>query len=364
MNEGRKLSITLLSGCLGLRGTTILTRNLGRALIQRGHAVEVLCAGGGLVPEFEKAQVPLVIVEALRDGHLGFWVTRRVAARLRGSHAQILHVQSPEVADLGARVATRVKLPYFLTVDSLLDPAQPLPFARKWLRGIIALSETVREHLVNEMKVPKSLISVLPSGVDVDRIREAAPFAGEGVPVVGSLGPLEPGSGHDLFLRAAKDLLDSGLEIQFLVLGEGPEGDNLRKLAGELAITKNLVFLPDPAKYYSILSSVDLLVVPSPTVGLATTLLPEGMAHGKPVIAAAVGEVPQFVREGETGCLVPKGDAGAIRDRIRELLAQPERTREMGKRARRQIEESCTAESMVTGFLELYEHALASASTV
>lgn len=358
MTEGRKLNISLLAGSLGLRGSTIDARNLGRSLLQRGHAVEVLCAGGSMVPDFEKAQVPVVIVESLRDGHLDFWVTRRVAARLRTSQAHLLHVQSPEVANLGARVATRVKLPYFLTIQTLLDPAAPLPYARKWLRAILAVNETIREHLVNEMKIPKALIRVVTPGTDLDRIRETPPFAGEGSPVIGSLGPLEPGSGHDVFLLAAKELLDAGQEAQFLVLGEGAAGDDLRKLAGDLGITKNVVFLPDAAKYYSILSTVDVLVLPATNAGLSTTLLAEGMAYGKPTIVSAVGEVYQFVREGETGCLVPKGEPGAIRDRIRGFLAAPMEARAMGARARRQVEDSRSLETMAQETLDLYAASL------
>jgi len=345
---------------LDLRGSTIYTLNLASRLAALGHGVRLFCGGGRLLPEFERAQVPVVVFPGLGDAS-DLFLTRRIARKVREKLPALIHAQSPASAETAASVAKATGLPYVLSVHSPLEN-QRLHVSSKFLRGILVSSESVRESLVNETRVKKDLIRVILPGVDVVRLKESPPFAGEGAPVIGILGPLENVRGHDTFLDAARLILVPYPEAQFLVIGEGPEEDRLRKKTTELGIQKNVTFIPDPENYLGVLSKVDLILMPFQQIGLGNTVL-EAMACGKPVVASSVGGVYYVIREEETGLLRPKNDPPAFADAVVSLLNDRQKARRIGHAARLHVEQNFTAERMTDETLDAYQKALESGAT-
>jgi glycosyltransferase involved in cell wall biosynthesis len=107
----------------------------------------------------------------------------------------------------------------------------------------------------------------------------------------------------------------------------------------------------------SLLPLMDLFVLPSLYEGFGIAIL-EAMAAGRPVVATAVGGIPEVVVHGETGLLVPPGDPVALADALHELLAHPERARALGARGRERAREKFRIESIVRQHEALYEACL------
>ncbi|NUN48703.1 MAG: glycosyltransferase family 4 protein [Candidatus Brocadiae bacterium] len=348
------MDIVLLGRKLDVRGSTLYAVNLGIQLLARGHSVRMLCGGGQLLPEFERAGIPVVVFPGLGDSS-DLFLTRKLARKVREKPASLLHVIAPSAAANGASLARAVGLPYLVSVQAPVDGA--LPTNARYLRGVIVSSETVRESLVNHTRLKKDLIRVILPGADVKRLKESPPFPGEGAPVIAILGPMEPGRGHDTFLDAAKLVLAQRADAQFLVVGEGPEEDALRKKTKDLGIQKNVIFSPDPENTYGVLAGIDILLMPFQQDGLGNAVI-EAMACGKPVIASGLGGVYYVIREEETGLLRPKNDAAAFADAVLALIRDREKARRIGHAARLHVEQNFNAERMAAETLDAYREAL------
>ena len=352
------MEILLIGRGLELRGSTIYTLNLATQLAARGQAVRLFCGGGRMLPQFERAGISTVVFPGLGDAS-DLFLTRRLARRARERLPAVMHAMSPSAAPITANVAKAAGVPYFVTVHSPIEGG--LKTSAKWLRGILVASESVRESLVNETRVKKDIIRVVMPGVDVKRLKEAPPFPGDGAPVFGILGPLEAARGHEVFLDTAKLVLAIVPDAQFLVVGEGPDEERLRKKTAELGIQKNVTFLPDVEDYYNIISKVDVFLMPFQQIGLGNTVL-EAMACGKPVIASSVGGIYYVIKEDETGLLRPRGDAPAFCEAALKLLRDRAKARRIGHAARLVVEQQFTAERMAGETLDAYTRALEAAA--
>jgi len=254
-------------------------------------------------------------------------------------------------------LARTFRRPYVVTIHQRLNGCSLLRRRHSWLRGIIAVSQPVRESLVNHAAVPKEWIKQIYNGVDLQKY-EIVPFrVNAPVPVVGSIGPLTPTKGQEYFLRAMREILDTGRRTLFFIAGDGPEDRRLRKLAKELDVEKHVTFISGVGDHRPVLAAADAFVMPSIEEGLGFAVL-EAMAMGKPVVASATGGMYEVVRDEETGYLVPRADAHAMAEAVCRLLADAERARELGMRARRVVEEKFGLERPLRQIIELYKSAV------
>ncbi|MEK7448963.1 MAG: glycosyltransferase family 4 protein [Planctomycetota bacterium] len=352
----RCLKVILLTDELAYRGSGLYTLNLAEGLQQLGHRIKIICAGGPLSEEFKKLKIEVTSFEAINHWTNDLFLSAHLADEIKSAQADILHIQKIRLAGLGAAIAAKSQIPYFITVQNTLNIPHRLKLASKFIRGIIAVTEEIREHLVNETKVPRELVQLIHAGVNYRRIKENVSSSPEQIKrdsVVAILGPLETWRGHQYFLKAAREILAAGYKVKFLIIGEGETEPELRKLVATLGIRDSVIFIPDITKYYLILPTVDIFVLPYLQMGMGLSLL-EAMACGRPVIASSVGESYHFIKENETGFLVPPKNHEAIKEKIVELLNDKILALEVGLRARRFVEENFSAEKMTQKINELY----------
>ncbi|HET6279098.1 MAG TPA: glycosyltransferase family 4 protein, partial [Candidatus Polarisedimenticolia bacterium] len=107
-----------------------------------------------------------------------------------------------------------------------------------------------------------------------------------------------------------------------------------------------------------LMEGFDLFVQPSLWEGFGVTLL-EAMAAGLPIVASRVGGIPEIVRDGETGCLVPPGDADALAEECLRLLHHPDLAARMGDAGRTRLEEQFGIDRLVGETATLYRELLA-----
>jgi glycosyltransferase involved in cell wall biosynthesis len=163
--------------------------------------------------------------------------------------------------------------------------------------------------------------------------------------------------GVDLFVRAAAQVAGTISHVRFVVVGDGPDREELEALIDHLRLRPFLSMLGRrndmPAQY----ASFDLLVSSSRKEGLPIAIL-EGMAAGLPLIATNVGDVPSVVRNGETGILLLPGDPAALASAIVDLLRDREKRRCLGSAARQLVEREYSAERMANEYLDTYKAAV------
>jgi glycosyltransferase involved in cell wall biosynthesis len=140
--------------------------------------------------------------------------------------------------------------------------------------------------------------------------------------------------------------------LTLLIAGDGEERDRLRSRARNLGLDPARIrFLGHRDDVPDLLGACDLFVLPSHTEGLPLSVL-EAMSHGLPVVATAVGGVPEAL--GDTGLLAPARDAGALAERMERLARAPELRRRLGDAARRRALEEFSFASMAARYEALY----------
>ena len=224
-----------------------------------------------------------------------------------------------------------LKKPVIITArgsDLNLLPHHPIPRrliqrAAQRAAHLITVSGALKEVLV-QLGADANKITVLRNGVDLtlfqptEREKTRRQLALTTHPLLVSVGNLVPGKGHDLVIRAIEPLEP----FQLLIIGSGPEQQNLERLVQQLNLDQRVQFkthLPQAelAKYYS---AADALVLASASEGWANVLL-ESLACGTPVISTAVGGSPELITAPEAGRLVQERTPQALTQAIQDLFA-------------------------------------------
>jgi glycosyltransferase involved in cell wall biosynthesis len=350
--------ILLLSAPLTLRGTSLYTVSLARELKLRGHKVAVMTPGGILEGTLEEQDVPVIHAPA----HGKFWrdvlYVRVLAEKARAFEPELVHSQSHPLAAIGSLVAAQLDVPDVLTIHSPV--AAPLRLPPHATTRAIAVSEDVRQALVTVGRFPRERIDVVPNGVSASLSsleRDGEPTVVAALPIVGTVSRFERGRGLEHFLHAAKAVLDAGEKAHFLVVGEGPQERELRKLAQKLGLTGKLTFALPRARIGDLFRPIDVYVSVGESEGHGIFIL-SAMAEARAVVCTSVGGVLSFVRDGENGLLVPKGDVAELATRIRGLLQAPEERRRLGNAALHDVREQFPLHPMVEETVATYERSM------
>lgn len=226
--------------------------------------------------------------------------------------------------------------------------------------GFVAVAESHAKYLAEHEGCPPERIFVIPNGVDVRkfhpglsncRLRDELGLEPD-KPVAAIVAALRPEKNHSLFLDAARLVLSRRGDARFLIVGDGNERIKLERLAGKWGLSDAVRFLGTRSDVPDLLSLTDVVVLSSHMEASPVSLL-EGMACEKPVVATAVGSVPENVIDGVNGYQVPPGDADAMAARILELFEDPQRARTMGRRGREHVVAHASVERMVRGYEEM-----------
>jgi N-acetyl-alpha-D-glucosaminyl L-malate synthase BshA len=144
---------------------------------------------------------------------------------------------------------------------------------------------------------------------------------------------------------------------KLLLVGEGPERLFVQQLVKELKLVEDVVFLGELDNLEEILNCADLVVLPSEQESFGLTAL-EAHACSVPVIAAAVGGLPEVVVDGETGFLLPVGDIQGMSKKALSLLTDRELDRAFRKCARKRALEAFDSKMIIPQYEALYEDVL------
>jgi glycosyltransferase involved in cell wall biosynthesis len=227
---------------------------------------------------------------------------------------------------------------------------------------IVTLSPALKADLVAMRIAPAGKIDVVPLGMNLGPLLDCAPRRGElrselGIrpsqPLIGIVGRLVPIKNHRLFLEAARSMVNSGNPAHFAVVGDGELRESLRALADGMGIADRVHFLSWRQDMPPVYAALDALALTSDNEGTPVAVI-EAMAAGVPVAATAVGGVPDVIRNGETGWLVPPGDAPALHRAWLEILRRDDRVEAVILRARREVLDRFGQEQMITTMADLY----------
>lgn len=172
------------------------------------------------------------------------------------------------------------------------------------------------------------------------------------------VGRFAPQKNHLLLIEAFALAVKEYPTMQLWLVGDGPLQPAVERLVKEKGLEEKVLFLGIRDDVPKLLADSDVFILPSDWEGVPLTVL-EAMAAGKPVIATAVGGVPELVEDGATGVLVPPRDPEALAQGILRLVKDPDLRRRMGKAARERALEhfdiSRTAREYEALYLKLFK---------
>jgi glycosyltransferase involved in cell wall biosynthesis len=228
--------------------------------------------------------------------------------------------------------------------------------------AFIAVAPSHGRYLAEHEGCPARKVRVIPNGVDTERFRPLPPDpvlrrelgVADGAPLVGIVAALRPEKNHALFLQAAQLVRQEIPSAHFLIIGDGPERQPLEELVRHLGLSDAVRLLGTRHDVPALLSLLDVFALTSHMEANPVSVL-EALACEKPVVATAVGSVPETVLEGRTGCLAEPGNPQGIAERVVALLRDPRRAASLGRAGRRHVVAHWSLDRMVGGYEKLIE---------
>ncbi|QDU62308.1 Alpha-D-kanosaminyltransferase [Planctomycetes bacterium Pan216] len=356
------IPVWLLGSSFGLRGSSLYTLRLARHLHEYGFHPTIICESAASLPsrahdELDIHEIPHLTRPYLRS--LSTWAMfRHLKDDLKKKPPALIHAQRRHIDDVAVELADRLDCPYVVTVDDIIPVQESLRIQPDRLRAIIAVSPTIERDLVLGAGVPQELVKMIPTGVELPPMPRLPTARSENrIPIVGTACALEPVKGVTYFLMAAELILSAGHDVEFLVAGSGPDEEILRRSARHLDIANRVTFIDHVPDHVALLETVDVFVVPSLEQGLGTVMI-EAMALGKPVVATRVGGIKDFFVDNVHALLVPRANHIALAEKIRYLLDNPTRSRQLAIAGQEFVRQHFSADEMTRQTASLYRAVL------
>lgn len=361
-------------------GTEMQTLNLVRTLVDNKYQVTVCCYYDhevSMLAAMEAAGARVVLLDLDRSSGL-LHLLGKLKQFFREEKPDIVHVQyiAPGLIPILAAWLTRVPT-VFATVH---QPGRTYGWKAKLLLRCAARLCT--SFFCNSLAVEQSWFGssvlfnpqrtshlkhcTIYNAVDIERISgitlEADCTAlrttlnlGES-PVVGVVGRLRREKGQVVLLEAMVEVVRQAPSAMLLVVGDGPDRDDLQRQAEKLGITDSVRWLGQQSadEVFRLYSIMDVVAVPSIFEGFGLVAA-EAMAAGRPVVGSAVDGLAEVIVDHETGRLVPPQDAGALADALISLLESPETAAEMGLKGRQRVEEHFSLKRFSESTLAAYK---------
>ncbi len=301
------------------------------------------------------------------------WAYPLAFARMRGLlnelRPDLVHVNSSRdswIASLAARsVSPRVPVIRTRHISTPLNQN----LTTRWLYRslldyvIVTGGELTRRGLVERDGLAASKVSAFPIGIDVAHFRPGTPERDLreelGLPaaevLVGLISYLRSYKGHEYYIDAAARVAARRKGVTFVISGRGPEEGRLRARIAEQGVEQRVRMLGYREDLLNVFHSLDLFVIPSVEGDTIPQVLMQALAVGLPVVSTTVGSIPDVVRNGETGYVVPPRDAAALADRIRDLVDNPALRSRMGEAGRALVDRSYSLDRMLDELERIYQ---------
>lgn len=327
---------------------------------------------GKLVQKLKEVHIPVAVID---EHKYSFLQIVKIAAEIVISRqAEVLHSHRYKENLVAANIKRRghpVQLVQTVHgVQERLTGIKSLKIAaygklnefisRRYFDRILAVSRDIKEQLT--AVYGQAAMCHIANAIDLDRVTtvKSATEIREGLGiqsdelVVGAVGRMVAIKGFDIFLRVAQVVLQSSPKTKFVLVGDGPESESLKKLCGDLGILEQVVFAGFRDDILDVMNAMDVFLMTSWHEGIPVALL-EAMALEKPTVATAVGGIKEVLENGESGLTASAGDTAALAGHCETLLKSPDDRLAMGRRARLRVETEFSSEQQSQKLYRVYK---------
>lgn len=299
-----------------------------------------------------------------------------VHSLLKGGSYDLVHTHGYFADIVGIPISRWLQIPVVTTCHGYINSPKRISFINaynaadrlmvRFSSKVIAVSESLRETLTRSgiRREKVCLVTncvhvetdIAQEGQDRMAVRERLDVADKEC-VIGFIGRLSREKGFPYLLEAAATLRKENIPVTLLILGDGPQADEMTNRARELGLNGRCHFVGFQKEVRRWIPAMDVFVLPSLTEGTPMALL-EAMSCGKPVVATNVGGVPQVVQDGVNGVLVPPGDTAAIKSAILTILGDSGFESRLKEESRKTIRSSFNLADWMKTIYSIYHDAI------
>ncbi|MFH1665161.1 MAG: glycosyltransferase family 4 protein [Candidatus Omnitrophota bacterium] len=366
------MRILLLTTHLNAGGIGVYTVNLARYLKKSGVDVTVVSSGGSLEGALAQDDVKHIYMDLRTKSEFGVRMWKALPALTRlivDNGIQLVHAQTRVAQVLGYIVWKFTGVPSISTCHGFFKYRR---LSRRmfpcWGRKVIAISDSVRKHLIEDFRVPSVFVTRIYNGIEVEKFSSISGMKdeslmrdtgiGPGTLVIGAIGRLSPVKGFKYLVKAFKGIVSGGGDARLLIVGDGPERKAIKEQIRGLGIGDSVSIVSGnvcPDRY---LSLIDIFCLPSVEEGLGLSLM-EAMAAGRACVASDVGGVSELILSGEDGILVPPRDPSALCSAIERLASDAGLRQSLGENARKKAEKNFSIRDSVHRTIRVYREVVA-----
>lgn len=308
--------------------------------------------------EFEKYCKKVFVLKAVHKHDPRHYSELKKILRIHSFDSVHLHLWNPGSCRYAFFAASSAGLPIITTEHD--------PFELTGMKKLIkksCLSRTDRTitvstdnlRLLGEFyEIPEERLKLVHNGIEIDKFldrQRPVDIDVENGPVVTCIAELHHRKGQRYLLDAFKKLQSHLPQLSLLLVGTGPAEHELREQAADIPHVQFLGWREDIPE---ILEVSDILVLPSLKEAFGQVIL-EAMVSGAIAIGTDNGGIPDIIRDGVTGYLIPPGSSEAIYERITTVLKNPHQMEDVKRAALASVKANFTAEKMASKTLAVYE---------
>jgi len=370
MAKTERPSVLLTLPELRVGGVETHVIDLARGLKQKGYNPLVVSFGGKLVEKLETVGVDHIKLPVHSKSPLViFNIIGPMREVIEEHRIELLHAHSRVpawISYLSLRTQKR-KIPFVTTCHSTYS-VHIGSRVMVWSDRMIAVSEFVRNHMLDYFGTDPARIGTIHNGISPDLFSEEkaavarkkyrSEFGISGkTKVVGMVASLTPRKGYNYFLQAATQVIKEYKDVIFLGVGGGPQHEELEEMARAAGLENRFRFIGIRGDVRDLLNLFDIFVLSSTSEGLPYVIL-EAMCMKKPIVTTNVGGIPEAIEHGQNGMLVKPRDSETLAGHITELLADESRAQMLGDAARETVVRSFTVQKMVDDTESVYRKLL------
>jgi glycosyltransferase involved in cell wall biosynthesis len=290
---------------------------------------------------------------------------------IKAEKIQILHTHGYRSNIIGLLVSTLLRIPIVTTIHGWTAHTNSVKLYEcldrvilRFFDKVIVVSDDIKNNLLNSRfhthkieKIYNTIDCKIPKNeVSLDKTRKRFRLSRNGK-LVGTIGRLSKEKGVHYLLKAGSEIIAKYPDVKILIIGEGPERQNLETLAKQLHISKNVIFCGFQENVTEFYPLIDIVVLPSVTEGLPIVLL-EALAYSKPIVATRVGGIPEVITNDKTGILVEPQNPSQLAEGIIRVLENSEDANRMASEGRKLVEEHFNSKDLSKKIEKIYQEVL------
>ena len=354
-------------------GAEVQVAALLRKLVQRDELVlsAIVLNEGRLVKELRSSGIEVRVIPEASNGF--FRILREAARSLRGRQIRIIHSHRYKENLLATLLGWWCRIPFVVRTQH--GRSEPFRGLRRLKHGflqsmdrftarygtdrVISVSSEMQMHLTQY--VDDRRVVTIHNGLEIERVKsglgiaEAKEILGIpcNAPVIATAGRLEPVKRLDIFWGVAQQVAVRQPHVRFVIAGTGSQEAQVRSWTEKHGLAPKVLLLGQREDICDILRALDVFVLTSDHEGLPTVLL-EALWLGVPVVARAVGGIPEVIQDDVNGVLIERADASAIAEACLSLLKDESRRKRLALAGAKTVSEKFTADQTAGEVAKLY----------